>query len=189
MTPRTQHRTDWLTLACRLLPERTRVLPGIKTKPHLPWCAFSLRLGHHNRGWLLLDARWLGVANCRSDRAARSYRLYRSPDRYARVRERCLIPEFNGALFLAVWKEALWARFTTGAPQRLRQMRRAIQHSQASLRSLAKCYGINPKTVAKWKRRTDTADRRTGPKEPGSTVLSIEEEAVIVAFRPYTGAG
>ena len=29
-------------------------------------------------------------------------------------------------------------------------------------------------------------DRRTGPKEPKSTVLSIEEEAIIVAFRRHT---
>ena len=30
-------------------------------------------------------------------------------------------------------------------------IRRAIQHSQESLRTLAKRYGINQKTVAKWK--------------------------------------
>lgn len=65
-------------------------------------------------------------------------------------------------------------------------VRRAIQHSQESLRALAKRYGINPKTVAKWKRRTSVADRPTGPKNPTSTVLSIEEEAVIVAFRRHT---
>ena len=57
-------------------------------------------------------------------------------------------------------------------------IRRAIQHSQASLRTLAKRYGINQKTVAKWKRRTSVADVRTGPKEARSTVLSIEDEAV-----------
>jgi DNA-binding transcriptional regulator YiaG len=33
-------------------------------------------------------------------------------------------------------------------------VRRAIQHSQASLRELAVRYGINPKTVAEWRRRT-----------------------------------
>src|SRR3954462_8010204 len=65
-------------------------------------------------------------------------------------------------------------------------IRRAIQHSQASLRTLAKRYGINPKTVAKWKRRTSVADRPTGPHEPRSTVLSVEDEAVIVAFRRPT---
>jgi transposase len=65
-------------------------------------------------------------------------------------------------------------------------IRRAIQHSQASLRALSKRYGINQKTVAKWKKRASTADQRTGPREPKSTVLSIEEEAVIVAFRRHT---
>ena len=65
-------------------------------------------------------------------------------------------------------------------------IRRAIQNSQASLRALAKRYGINQKTVAKWKKRTSVADLPTGPKEPRSTVLSPEEEAVIVAFRRYT---
>ena len=65
-------------------------------------------------------------------------------------------------------------------------IRRAIQHSQASLRSLAARYGINPKTVAKWRKRTSTADLPTGPREPRSTVLSVEDEAVIVAFRRHT---
>src|ERR1700728_5295696 len=65
-------------------------------------------------------------------------------------------------------------------------VRRAIQHSQASLRALAKRYGINQKTVANWKGRTSVADVPTGPKEPRSTVLSVEEEAVVVAFRRHT---
>ena len=65
-------------------------------------------------------------------------------------------------------------------------VRRAIQHSQESLRALAKRHGVNPKTVAKWKARTSAADLPTGPKEPRSTVLTIEEEAVIVAFRRHT---
>ncbi|TPM12302.1 IS481 family transposase, partial [Mesorhizobium sp. B2-3-5] len=65
-------------------------------------------------------------------------------------------------------------------------IRRAIQNSQESLRKLSKRYGIDPKTVAKWKGRTSVADLPTGPKDPKSTVLTIEEEAVIVAFRKYT---
>src|ERR1700682_2689555 len=65
-------------------------------------------------------------------------------------------------------------------------IRRAIHHSQESLRTLAKRYGINQKTVAKWKQRSSVADRPTGPKEPKSTVLSIEDEAIIVAFRRHT---
>jgi hypothetical protein len=59
-------------------------------------------------------------------------------------------------------------------------------HSQESLRVLAKRYGINQKTVAKWKRRTSVADIPTGPKEARSTVLSPAEEAIIVAFRRHT---
>jgi len=64
--------------------------------------------------------------------------------------------------------------------------RRAIQHSQESLRALAKRHGVNQKTVAKWKKRTSTADLPTGPKDPRSTSLSIGEEAVVVAFRRHT---
>jgi hypothetical protein len=65
-------------------------------------------------------------------------------------------------------------------------VRRAIQHSQESMRALSRRYGINPKTVAKWKKRESTADRRTGPAIPRSTVLSVEQEAIIVAFRKHT---
>jgi len=65
-------------------------------------------------------------------------------------------------------------------------VRRAIQHSQESLRALAARYGINQKTVAKWKKRETVSDRRTGPSEPKSTVLSVDEEAIIIAFRRHT---
>src|SRR6266403_2636891 len=65
-------------------------------------------------------------------------------------------------------------------------IRRAIQHSQASLRQLARRYGINPKTARKWRARSSVVDLRTGPKEPRSTILSIEEEAIVIAFRRHT---
>src|ERR1700712_1379780 len=65
-------------------------------------------------------------------------------------------------------------------------VRRAIQNSQESLRALARRYGINQKTVAKWKERETVADIPTGPRDARSTVLSIEEEAIIVAFRKHT---
>src|SRR3954465_12875270 len=73
-----------------------------------------------------------------------------------------------------------------GSARTTAAVRRAIQHSQESLRSLAQRHGINPKTVAKWKKRPSVQDERTGPKQPRSTVLSSEEEAVIVAFRRHT---
>ena len=65
-------------------------------------------------------------------------------------------------------------------------IRRAIQHSQESLRALARRHGINPKTVAKWKKRNSVTDLPTGPKHPKSTVLTTEEEAMIIAFRRHT---
>ena len=65
-------------------------------------------------------------------------------------------------------------------------VRRAIQHSQESIRALAERYEVNPKTVSKWKHRETFSDRKTGPREARSTVLTSEEEAVAVAFRRYT---
>src|SRR3954468_1736958 len=73
-----------------------------------------------------------------------------------------------------------------GSAKTTEAVRRAIQHSQESLRALAGRYGINQKTVAKWKKRASAADLPTGPKDPKSTVLSIEDEAIIVAFRRHT---
>ena len=65
-------------------------------------------------------------------------------------------------------------------------IRAAIQRSQASNAELSRELGINVKTVAKWRRRQTVEDLRTGPKKPRSTVLSEEEEAIVVAFRRHT---
>src|SRR3546814_10623165 len=46
-----------------------------------------------------------------------------------------------------------------GSAHTIEAVRRAIQHSEKSLRVLAKRYGINQKTVAKWKTRTAVKDR------------------------------
>ena len=73
-----------------------------------------------------------------------------------------------------------------GCARTTEAVRRAIQHSQASLRALARRHGVNPKTIAKWRGRQDVADRRTGPAEARSTTLSAEEEAIVVAFRRHT---
>jgi hypothetical protein len=62
----------------------------------------------------------------------------------------------------------------------------AIQPSQASLSQLSQELGINPKTVAKWRKRTTFEDIKTGPTAPRSTVLIEAEEVAIVAFRRHT---
>jgi len=65
-------------------------------------------------------------------------------------------------------------------------VRAAIQRSQATNAALSRELGINVKTVAKWRKRETVEDRKTGPTEPSSTVLSMDEEAMIVAFRRHT---
>ncbi len=65
-------------------------------------------------------------------------------------------------------------------------IRRAIQNSQESIRALAQRYNINPKTVAKWKKRPPVKDHAMGPKQRQSSVLTSDEEALIVAFRKQT---
>jgi transposase-like protein len=72
-----------------------------------------------------------------------------------------------------------------GSARTTQPIRRAIERSQQSLQSLAQRHGINPKTVAKWRKRTTPQDAAMGP-QPASTGLSPEEEAAAVAFRQHT---
>ena len=65
-------------------------------------------------------------------------------------------------------------------------VRRAIQHSQESLRALASRYGVNQKTIARWRQRSTVDDLPTGPRQARSTTLSVEDEAIVVAFRRHT---
>jgi transposase InsO family protein len=65
-------------------------------------------------------------------------------------------------------------------------IRAAIQRSKATAKELAERHGINPKTVAKWKKRAFVHDAPMGPKDPRSTVLTVEDEAIAVAFRKHT---
>lgn len=65
-------------------------------------------------------------------------------------------------------------------------IRRAIQRSEASVRTLARRHGISATTVQKWRKREATSDARMGPKQISSSVLTVEQEAMIVAFRRHT---
>ncbi len=64
-------------------------------------------------------------------------------------------------------------------------VRAAIQR-QASLATLSRELGINPKTVAKWRNRATVEDLKTEPRAPHSTTLCEAEEAMVVAFRRHT---
>jgi hypothetical protein len=54
------------------------------------------------------------------------------------------------------------------------------------VRAGAKRCGISPTIVQKWRSRQTSTDARMGPKAPHSGVRSLEDEAVIVAFRRHT---
>ena len=73
-----------------------------------------------------------------------------------------------------------------GSARTTPRVRAELQASQETTRRLAARYGLNPKTVAKWRRRTTTVDLRMGPARPRSTVLTEAEEAVVVEFRRRT---
>jgi transposase len=73
-----------------------------------------------------------------------------------------------------------------GSARTTEAVRRAIQLRQESVRALAKRFGVSPTTIQKWRKRSTTADAPMGPKQPRSTVLTPEEEALVVAFRRHT---
>jgi transposase InsO family protein len=73
-----------------------------------------------------------------------------------------------------------------GSARTTPRVRAEFQRSQEATRALAARYGLNPKTVAKWRRRTSTADAPMGPRRPRSSVLTEAEEAIVVEFRRRT---
>jgi transposase InsO family protein len=73
-----------------------------------------------------------------------------------------------------------------GSAKTTHAVRAAIQRSKASIKELAERYHLNPKTVGKWRKRSFVHDAPMGPKQPRSTVLTAEEEALAVAFRKHT---
>lgn len=77
------------------------------------------------------------------------------------------------------------AQVLHGSARATAAIRRAIQRSRESYQTPAARHGLHPKTVAKWRKRPTVQDARMGPK-PVSTVLTVEEEAIAVAFRRHT---
>lgn len=65
-------------------------------------------------------------------------------------------------------------------------VRAAILRSQASFAQLSRELGVHPNTIAKWRKRATVEDMKTRPTEPRSSVLTEEEEAMVVAFRRHT---
>ena len=78
------------------------------------------------------------------------------------------------------------ARVLHGSARTTPRVRAELQAAKTSSRALAAQYGINPKTILKWRKRNITADALMGPKTPKSTVLTPAEEAIVVEFRRRT---
>ena len=73
-----------------------------------------------------------------------------------------------------------------GSARTTPRARAELQAAQAPTRALAARYGLNVKTVAKWRRRTTVTDAPMGPRRPRRTVLTEAEEAIVVEFRRRT---
>lgn len=73
-----------------------------------------------------------------------------------------------------------------GSARTTPRVRAELQASKEKASVLAKRYGLSRTTVNKWRSRSTTADAPMGPREPRSTVLTLTEEAIIVAFRQRT---
>ncbi|MET3413789.1 transposase InsO family protein [Methylobacterium sp. 1030] len=58
-------------------------------------------------------------------------------------------------------------------------VRRAIQARQEGVTAAAKRYGISATTVQKWRSRQTSTNARMGPKEPRSSVLSLELQRLL----------
>jgi transposase InsO family protein len=65
-------------------------------------------------------------------------------------------------------------------------IREKIQESQESLAKVAKRFGVNPKTVQKWRKRDSVEDLKCGGRPGQGSVLSEVDEAVIVETRRQT---
>ena len=73
-----------------------------------------------------------------------------------------------------------------GCARTTEAVRREIQNSKESEKALSERLGLNYKTVLKWKNRDFVHDMPMGPKNPHSTVLTREEEAICIAFRKHS---
>ena len=73
--------------------------------------------------------------------------------------------------------------FSTAAPARRRKSEPSSERLGASTRALAARYGLNPKTVAKWRKRTTVNDEPMGPRKPRTAALDEAQEARVVELR------
>ncbi len=66
------------------------------------------------------------------------------------------------------------------------RIRKEIQASDSTLKSLASKYNINVKTVKKWKTRNFIEDLKCGKKKGQDSVLCVVSEQIIIETRIKT---
>ena len=72
---------------------------------------------------------------------------------------------------------------THGCATTTPSIREAIQASEEKDTVLAKRYGVNRKTIAKWKARKFSCEMPMGPKIPRPKFITVDDEVIIVAYR------
>lgn len=70
-----------------------------------------------------------------------------------------------------------------GSARTTPRIRAELQVATGSNRALAKLYGINVKTVAKWRCRTSVQDQPMGPRDRGSRNLHPDQEQQVIELR------
>ena len=78
------------------------------------------------------------------------------------------------------------AQLLHGSATTTARLRALFQASDEPATVLARRYGVDPKTVRKWRRRGGVEDEPMGPRRRRSSTLSELEEAAAVAFRVQT---
>ncbi len=65
----------------------------------------------------------------------------------------------------------------------LRRPPQAFEKRRARRKTPFSRYGVDRKTIAKWKARKFSSDVRMGPKNPRSKFLTLDDEVIILAYR------
>ena len=83
------------------------------------------------------------------------------------------------------WKDALWNKFVMAAPRPCTPS--GLRYSNRTLRSLSGAESLgSPQGGRQVAQASTLKDQKTGPKEPRSTILSEDAEAMVVAVRRHS---
>ena len=177
-------------------PPAARTSANQASQTKLPWARRAISppssrringmFGSHKRRWrgAVLPAQWtqqLFGARAPIGRSAAVCEADPWEARVGRVRTRAREQERDRGRDRDRSREA--PRRTHRSAKTTPSEREAIQASDEKNSVLARQYGVDRKTIAKWKGRKFSYDMRMGPKNPRSKFLTLEDEAIILAYR------